>query len=178
MKSLVVYSSKTGNTKKVACAIFDALSEPKALHAVEDAPPPDEYDFIAMGFWVDKGTADALAQSYMKRLQDKDVGLFGTLGAYPDSEHALQCKKKVLDLTVNNRVRGFFLCQGKVDPALVKAMAEMVKDQPDHPHAMTPERKARLEEAAKHPNETDLKNARAAFTEMAEEVNAQLLKKI
>lgn len=175
MKSLVVYSSRTGNTKKVAGAIYDVLPEPKSLYAVEDAPEPEAYDFIAMGFWVDKGTADTNARSYMKRLQDKDVGLFGTLGAYPDSEHALQCREKVLDLMDGNRVRGLFLCQGKVDPELVKTMAEMVKDQPDHPHAMTPERKARLEEAAKHPNEADLDNAKAAFKEMMAELDAQPL---
>ena len=157
----------------VAGAIFEALPEPKALHAVEDAPAPDGYDFIAMGFWVDKGTADAAARTYMKRLQNRDVGLFGTLGAYPDSEHAMQCREKVLNLMADNRVHGFFLCQGKVDPELVKAMAEMVKDQPDHPHAMTPERKARLAEAAKHPNETDLKNAKDAILEMVAQFDAQ-----
>ena len=38
MKSLVIYSSQTGNTKKNAEAIFYALPEPKAIHAVEEKP--------------------------------------------------------------------------------------------------------------------------------------------
>ena len=54
MKSLVVYSSKTGNTKKVAEAIYDALPEPKSIHPVEDTPSVDGVDFLVLGFWVDK----------------------------------------------------------------------------------------------------------------------------
>jgi flavodoxin len=167
MNSLVVYSSRTGNTKKVAYAVYEALPEPKSIHPVEEAPLPDAYDFIVLGFWVDKGTADEKARQYMNQIQECDVGLFGTLGAYPDSDHAMECRQKVLELMTGNRIHGLFMCQGKVDPALVEAMAKMVKDQPDHPHAMTPERKARLAEAAKHPDEQDLINARTMFRQMA-----------
>ncbi len=72
MKSLVVYSSKTGNTEMVAQAVYEALPEPKAIYAVKEAPPPDGYDFIAMGFWVDRGTADARARKYMEKIKGKE----------------------------------------------------------------------------------------------------------
>lgn len=108
----------------------------------------------------------------MDKINEKDVGLFGTLGAYPDSDHADQCREKAIALMTGNRFHGIFMCQGKVDPALVKVMAEMVKDDPHHPHAMTPERKVRLEEAARHPDETDLANARTAILEMVEKMAA------
>lgn len=52
MKSLIVYSSRTGNTRKVAEAIFDLWPDSKEIHPVETARPPDEFDFIAMGSWV------------------------------------------------------------------------------------------------------------------------------
>ena len=55
MKLLVVYSSKTGNTKKVAMAIGETLGvEPVA---VTENPSPEDYDAIVAGFWVDKGTS-------------------------------------------------------------------------------------------------------------------------
>lgn len=173
MKSLVVYSSKTGNTEMVAQAVYEALPEPKAIYAVKEAPPPDGYDFIAMGFWVDRGTADARARKYMEKIKGKEVGLFGTLGAYPDSEHADHCRKQATALVKDNHVHGVFLCQGKVDPELIKKMAEMFKDAPDNPHAMTPERQARLAEAAKHPDEADLINAQKAILEMVNKAAAQ-----
>ncbi len=113
------------------------------------------------------------------------MGLFGTLGAYPDSEHADHCRKQATALVKDNRVHGVtalvkdnhvhgvFLCQGKVDPELIKKMAEMFKDFPDNPHAMTPERQARLAEAAKHPDEADLINAQKAILEMINKAAAQ-----
>ena len=82
MKLLVVYSSKTGNTQKVAMAIGKTLGvEPVA---VKDAPAPDDYDWIVAGFWVDKGTADAAMKAYLQRIAGKQVALFATLGAEPD----------------------------------------------------------------------------------------------
>jgi hypothetical protein len=38
----------------------------------------------------------------------------------------------------------------------------------DPHHSMTPERRARLEEAAKHPDEKDLADARALFFKLAQ----------
>ena len=163
MKSMVVVSSRTGNTRMVAEAVFEALPEPKEIFNVEDAPPPDGYDFIALGFWVDKGTADAKAMAYFKAVADKKIGVFGTLGAYPDSDHARECMARVCDLLSGNQILGTFLCQGRVDPKLIKMMEKM-KDDPHH--SMTPERKARLAEAAKHPDENDLENAKDQFEKM------------
>ena len=86
MRSLVVYSSRTGNTKRVAEAIFKILPEMKMLCPVEEAPSADGFDFIAIGFWIDRGFPDAKAQHYMKTLQGKRIGIFGTLGSYSDKE--------------------------------------------------------------------------------------------
>ncbi len=172
MKSMVVVSSKTGNTRKVAQAIFEALPDPKQLFAVEEAPDPGEYDFIALGFWVDKGTADAKARSYFERVQGKKVGIFGTLGAYPDSDHARESMDRARALLKGNEILGDFLCQGRVDPKLVKMMAEKFKDDPHH--SMTPERKARLAEAEKHPDGADLVAAAEVFVEIARKAKETL----
>jgi flavodoxin len=162
MRSLVVYSSRTGNTRKVAEAIFDVLPEPKEMHPATEAPPPDDFDFIAIGFWVNRGTADEDAQAYMARVQGKPVGVFGTLAAYPDSEHARECLARVEALLAGNEFMGGFLCQGKVDPDAVERVAHLAPET----HPMTAERRNRLEEAKKHPDEKDLQNAKLAFTAM------------
>ena len=164
MKILIVYSSRTGNTKKVAETIFDILPETKELFSVEDAPSPDLYDFIAVGFWVNRGMADEKAQKYMKRIKGKKVGVFATLGAYPNSSHArevLNWARKILD---GNDVLGEFICQGKIDSNILDKMPK------NGVHAMTPERKVMIEEASKHPNETDCLYAQNAFREMLKEL--------
>jgi len=161
MKSLVIYSSKTGNTQAVANAILEIMPEECGIFTVEEAPEPDSYDLIAMGFWVDRGTADAKAQVYMKKIHNQKVILFATLGAYPDSDHARDCMARAaLLMDSSNELLGTFICQGKLDNKLVEGFKTLPKD---HPHALTPERIARHQEASKHPNEEDFSKAKGIF---------------
>ena len=163
MKSLIVYSSVTGNTKKVAEAIAAVFSKTADLYPVETAPPADAYDLIAVGFWVDRGTADQKAQSYLRTIHGKKITLFATLGAYPDSEHAAKSMANAARLLADdNELLGTFICQGKVTSRLVEKFKDLP---PGHPHAMTPEREARHREAAKHPDENDLQTAQMLFRE-------------
>ena len=52
MKTLIVYSSKTGNTRKVAEAIHAVLPAGTDIFPVSEAPEPDAYDFVVVGYWV------------------------------------------------------------------------------------------------------------------------------
>jgi flavodoxin len=162
MKHLIVYSSVTGNTKKVAEAIALVFGGTADVFPVETAPPAAGYDLVAVGFWVDRGTADKKAQSYLNTIHGKRVALFATLGAYPDSEHAAKSMINAAALLADdNELVGTFICQGKVTPRLVDKFKDLP---PGHPHAMTPEREARHREAAKHPDATDLQKAQAVFS--------------
>ena len=170
MKCMVVYSSKTGNTKIIAEAIRKVLPQNSELYSVQNAPAPDKYDFIAVGGWVDKGMPDESTRNYMQKIRNKNIGIFLTLGAYPDSQHATESMEKTCELLKDNTILGTFICQGKVDSKLIEMMSQMTKDKPDHPHAMNDERKARLAEAAKHPNEQDCCNAANTFNKMLEKL--------
>lgn len=163
LKTLVVYSSRTGNTRKVAEAIQEVVPSGTEIFPVEEAPSPDGYDFVAVGYWVDRGGPDKLAAEYMSTIKATKIGLFGTLGAYPDSDHAAKAMTNAEALVRENSVLGHFICMGKVDPALT----ERFKNLPaDHPHAMTPERMARHIESAKHPSDEDLAKAKRVFSEI------------
>ncbi len=170
MQTLVVYSSLTGNTKKVAEAIYEVFGEKAALFPVEMAPAPTDYDFVIVGFWVDKGTVDKKAQEYLKTIQNKPVALFATLGAYPDSEHAASSLKNAAAfLDVSNQLVGNFICQGKIDTKLIEQFKNMPSG--NHPHAATPERMERYKEAAKHPDAGDLEAAQAIFVDIKNSLN-------
>jgi flavodoxin len=158
---LIVYSSKTGNTRKLAEGIqrglAEVLGEELRTAAVEENPDPAGADWVLLGFWADRGNADQKALRYLKSLEGRKVGLFGTLGASPDSEHARDIGKKVMDAAAEkNSVLGCFLCQGRIDPALTRHFKSLPAD---NPHAMTPERLERHQEAAKHPDEKDIQAA-------------------
>lgn len=164
MKSLVVYSSLTGNTKKVGEAILEVLPEGTEICPVENAPAPDGYDFISVGFWVDRGTADKKAGDYLAAIKNKRVALFATLGTKPDSGHAAEClERAALLLDKSNTLAGTFICQGKIDPKLTETMKKLPKG---HHHGWTPEREAVHEEASLHPDKKDLTDARAAFKDI------------
>jgi flavodoxin len=166
---LIVYSSKTGNTRKLAEGIARGLAEagfPARVAAVEEQPDAAGAPWVLAGFWADRGNADAKALGYIQSLAGQTVGIFGTLGADPDSDHARDLAKKMEALAAEkNTCLGSFLCQGKIDPALTAQFKDLP---PDHPHAMNEERRKRHEEAAKHPDEGDIVAAVMAFRAMLE----------
>lgn len=160
MKMLIVYSSRTGNTKKVGEAIRDALPGETVFLPVDQAPEDiQSYDLIFVGFWADRGSADEQTAQFLAGLHHARVALFATAGVYPDSDHARQCLDNAAGLLPpDNQVAGRYICQGRVDPEVVKRVA--ARFPAGHPHSMTPERKARLAEASRHPNEEDFQKAR------------------
>jgi flavodoxin len=160
---LIVYSSKTGNTRKVAEGIAHGLGENVRVVPIEDAPAGTA-GVILLGFWVDRGTADAKSLAYIQKLEGRKVGLFGTLGVEPDSEHAQKTGAAITALVAaKNTCLGCVLCQGKIDPALTEQFKSLP---PNHPHAMSDERMKRHLEAAKHPDQADIERALAACKTM------------
>ncbi len=126
MKSLVVYSSNTGNTKKLAQAVYDALSGEKEMRPVEEAPATRDYDLVAVGFWLKAAKPDPKATQYLAGLdKGKRVFLFATHGAASSSEHALAAMEKARGLCGGAEIAGVFSCQGQVSPkVLAKAGAK------------------------------------------------------
>ena len=147
----VVFSSVTGNTRRVAAALAESTGDP--LLRVSDMADPAAFDVLALGFWVRRGQPDPASQALWRRLQGRLTFWFGTLGAWPWSEHAAGCRQAAAALLDKggNTVLGGFLCQGRVS---VPASSR---------HPMTPERMARLAEAARHPDASELQAAVQAW---------------
>lgn len=164
MKKLVAYSSLTGNTKKVAVAIHEEIKGD--LKHISEAKNYDEYDFIALGFFVDKGFANDETQEFMSKIKSKKVGIFVTLGAYPDGDHAKDVLQRAKQLMQENKneVLCEFICQGAIDPKLIEKMRKMAAAQGGKAmHIVTPEREKRWLDASTHPDKSDLENAKKAF---------------
>lgn len=155
MQAMVVYSSQTGNTRKLAETVRDALPAGTQMWSVDEAPNPADYDFVALGFWLKAGKPDPQSLSYLERLQGhKKVFLFATHGARPGSEHAKNAMAHAQSLAEKANIAGSFSCYGEVDPKIL----EKVKAKPQPP--------VWLDDAAGavgHPSPTDLENLRAAL---------------
>ena len=159
MKTLLTYSSKTNNTKKVADAIFEKMSEAtyKKIEELKENEA-DGYELIVVGGWIDKGHMNKEVDDFLAGLHGKKVAFFFTLGAYPVSEHAYDCIRNIKEKIEanNNQVVTHFHCQGAIDPALMEWMKKLPKG---HGHAPNKERTNRWSDAAKHPNEEDFRAA-------------------
>ena len=91
MRTIVIYSSLTGNTKKVGEAIASGLPAGTEAVPVKDVPADlADYDCVFVGFWGDRGTADQATADLLPKLRNKHVALFATLGANPKSPHAAE----------------------------------------------------------------------------------------
>lgn len=154
--NVVLYSSLTGNTKKVGETIAKSLGF-KAI-SVKDVTDISKFDKIIFGFYVDKGLMDPEAKRVAKLIENKNMGLYMTLGASPKGEHAKSCFEKIVKFfqRQGNTITHTFMCQGAIDPKLI----EMMRNMSTH---NSPEHEKRWEEAKTHPDENDLKDAIKAF---------------
>ena len=87
MKSLIVYSSATGNTRKLA-EVFANEIEDAELLSIQDVKVSmlKNFDMLYLGYWVDKGDLDAASAKLAEHVQNAKIVLFGTLGAADNSE--------------------------------------------------------------------------------------------
>ncbi|MDO5714732.1 MAG: flavodoxin family protein [Tissierellia bacterium] len=166
MDILIVYSSLTGNTKKVAKGIYEEFKENADIFSVEEVGDIEDYKYIFVGGWADKGKIDQKTQHFLKVLKNKRVGLFLTLGAYPYSIHAYSVivdSTKLLD--DSNTVLGAYICQGALSPEILKRFEHLPKDDPHYP---SPGKQLRRQIAATHPDEEDIEKAKKVFRQMVE----------
>jgi flavodoxin I len=120
MKSLIVYSSKSGNTKKLADAAFDLLPGDKEIRSVSEAPEPGGYDLILVGFWLQAGKPDSATMEYLKKIGPTRLFLMATHGARADSAHAANAMGVARDLAGSADIVGTFNCQGEVSPQFLE----------------------------------------------------------
>ncbi len=140
MKSLVVYSSQTGNTKKLAEAVYGYLKGEKDIYPIADAPEPDGYDLVAVGFWLQAGKPDPKTADYLPKIgRGKRLFLFATHGAAAGSAHAKNAMDHAKGLAPDADLAGIFSCPGEVNPKVlekVKAKSQTPVWLDDAPNAI------------------------------------------
>ena len=171
MRVLIAYSSKTGNTKMIAEEIFTVFHGEADLYRIEDAPNPDPYDAVIVGFWVDKGSINLEAANYLKEIRHKKVAVFATVGSNPTCEHSKDSFASGIKLVdASNEILGSYLCQGKVPYALIE---QLLKRYPmsQEQGQVSIDWQAIYEEGKTHPNEEDVAKAREVFSAIREKLH-------
>jgi flavodoxin len=167
MKALVAYFTQTGNTEKVARAIFEALPVDKELLPIRDVKNTKGYDLIFCGFPVQIHSVPGDAQPFIKSLEaDQKVAFFSTHGSLRGGQLPKQAFENAIGLAARAKVLGHFGCRGKVDPKVIEFLMKK------------PESKAWAEEAqsaAGHPDKADLADAQDFALQILKKVSSKPL---
>jgi flavodoxin len=152
-KTLVTYFSRTGNTQKVAEAIFDEIPGDKVLKPITEVEDLAPYQNVFVGFPVQTHSVPYPVEVFLKKIPErKKVALFSTHGSVTGSSLSREALEYASVLVAKAHLVGTFSCRGKVS---MKALEVLVK---------SPEHEAWADmaaSAATHPDEHDLAEARA-----------------
>lgn len=158
MKVLVAYHSVTGNTEKLARAIYDALPEDKEIKPIKDIQGPIAYDLVFCGFPVQAHSVPRIPAEFIKSLPaGQNVAFFYTHGSLRGGQLPRQALEHAVGLAVKARILGQFGCRGRVSEKVMEALSGK------------PEHQAWVEEALgamEHPDANDLEDGKNFTTEI------------
>jgi flavodoxin len=125
LKILVTYRSVTGNTKKIAEAIFGEIDVEKEIKSFQEVDSLDEYDFVFVGCPIEKFSVGEPTKKWLKEhIKGKRVGLFCTHGA-PEFAPGVPAWTDALKSIVTDagaEIVGFFNCQGEMTQKVLDMM--------------------------------------------------------
>lgn len=160
MKVLVAYMSSTGNTKKVAEAVYGEIDCEKEIKPIKEVQDIGAYDLAFLGFPTHALGPDKKVKEILARhcTNGRKVALFVTHGAPEDFAELPEWMAGFKQAAAGANVVGFFDCQGEIAKSVkfimrissdkkVRSWAKMdnSKGQPDQ---------ARLERARAFARET------------------------
>lgn len=131
MKVIVAYMSETGNTKKIAEAIFGEIREDKEIKELSEIHDLEGYDLAFVGFPMHGFGAPEEAKHFLeKHGRGKKIALFVTHGAPEGYEDLLPWLDKCREAAAGADVIDMFNCQGEL--ARYVADALLASDNPRH----------------------------------------------
>ncbi|MEW6668356.1 MAG: flavodoxin family protein [Thermodesulfobacteriota bacterium] len=152
MKALVTYFSKTGNTEKVAQAIYDGIAfVEKEILPIKFVKDMKGYDLFFVGFPVQGHSIPAMVEKFVRKIPDgKKVAFFGTHGSLRGGVFAITAFYYAISLAPKKKVLGTFGCRGRVKAVTIE---KLLKSPQDKYWAME------AQSASQHPDQQDLEDA-------------------
>ena len=152
MKALVTYYTQTGNTAKIARAIYEAIHFEKELLPIGDVKDLQGYDIIFAGFPVQAHSVPGGFHSFFKKLPaGQKIALFCTHGSLRGGQLPKQAIEHAIGLASGARILGTFSVRGEVNPKILDSLMTSPQN-----HAWAQEASG----ASEHPNEADLADAK------------------
>lgn len=153
VKTLVIYYSESGNTEKLAGAIYEGLEATEnELRKISEASNFADYDIIFVGFPVQGSSVPSKVEKCLKQIPaGKMLALFGTHGSLRGGPLAISAFHYAITLAPKATVIGTFACRGAVKPSLLEKLIQ------------NPEFKSwalEAQSAEDHPDDADLEDGK------------------
>lgn len=163
MKALVTYYSDTGNTERLAQAIYEEIQFAKEIKPVKEVQNPQGYDIIFCGFPVHAHSVPREIEAFIKGLPaGQKIAFFSTHGSLRGGQLPKQAFENAIGLAAKATVVGHFGCRGKVPQTIIDALMK----KPEH-QAWAKE----AEDAASHPDKNDLADGKTFAQAMLAKLN-------
>jgi flavodoxin len=171
MRTLVTYLSLTGNTRKVAEAIYEELPEPKDLKELGQVDDLSGYDLTFIGFPIhSSGQPDLAAVDFLRqKAVGQRVAIFVTHAASEDFPLISEWMESCRQAADRTKLLGSFHCQG----ALSEQQLTLMRSSPD---PKVREWAERAIHSAGQPDASRLEKARAFVHEVLDRYDALSLK--
>lgn len=158
MKIAIVYSSNTGNTKIIAEAIKEELSNEDIVYFGK-TENNIEADIYIVGSWTDKGNCSSEIKEFLTKLNYKKIAYFGTAGFGGQVEYYQTLFNRVKEnINDTNQILGYFYCQGKMPIGIRSRYEQLIKEHPEDRNLEVSIKN--LDEALKHPNKKDIEQVK------------------
>jgi flavodoxin len=156
--------SLTGNTKKVAEAIFEEIQEEKEIKELREVENFEGYDIVFFGFPVQRfGPPDEVKNLLEKQAKNKNLALFIT-HALPKSMEMLEgILRKCKESACEANLLGTFDCQGELDENLAQKLL-------NHPDPKMQKFGAMRGMTIGHPDANEIESARAFARDIIKKV--------
>lgn len=153
MKVLVTYRSQSGNTKKIAEAIYDGIEAEKDIRPIQEIESLEGYGLAFIGFPIEGfGPSKPVIEFLEKHSQGKKIALFITHAAPEDAPVLSEWFAPAKKMVEGGELLGLFDCRG--------ALAQPVKEhmlKSGNPDLV---RWAEKDDSQGHPNDSSLGRAR------------------
>ncbi len=127
MKVLVTYFTQSGNTKKLAEAIYDGVERQaaKEIFPIDEVQDLDEYDLIFCGFPVHASSLPGPVEKFIKTIPEgKNVALFATHGSLRGGPLAITAFHYAICLAPKLTIVGTFGCRGEVNSKVIDSLMQ------------------------------------------------------
>ncbi len=159
MKVLVAYMSSTGNTKKVAEAIYGGLKGEKVIKPIKEVETLAGYDLAFLGFPTHGYGPDKKTKEILGKLTPtgKKIALFVTHAAPEDDPEVPEYLAKFKQAATGAELVHCFDCQGELSGGtkfIMRFMGKKLRDQARQDNSKGQPDAARLRRATEFAVET------------------------